>query len=85
MGQPSPGNAGLSHTESIGVRGERGEVKHLSTPRKRNQVRDSLSSGERTGKSPNRGRVSRQALRPRGCGAGLEAVAAASESYQPSC
>ncbi len=84
MGQPSPGNAGLSYTESIGVRGERGEVKHLSTPRKRNQIRDSLSSGERTGKSPNSGGVSRQALPPGGCGAGLEAVAAASESYQPS-
>ena len=84
MGQPSPGNAGLSYTEYIGVRGERGEVKHLSTPRKRNQVRDSLSSGERTGKSPNSGGVSRQALPSGSCGAGLEAVAAASESYQPS-
>ena len=31
---------------------ERGELKHLSTLRKRNQ-RDSLSSGERTGKSLN--------------------------------
>ena len=38
MGQPGPGNSGSSHTESIGVRGERGEVKHLSTPRKRNQI-----------------------------------------------
>ncbi len=82
MGQPGPGNAGSSYPEYIGVRGERGEVKHLSNPRKRNQ-RDSLSSGERTGNSLNRGRVSRQALRPRGCGASLEAVAAASESYQP--
>ena len=35
-------------------RGEPGELKHLSTRRKRNQTRDSLSSGERTGKSPNR-------------------------------
>ena len=32
--------------------GERGELKHLSTLRKRNQ-RDSLSSGERTGNSLN--------------------------------
>ena len=30
------------------------ELKHLSTWRKRNQTRDSLSSGERRGKSPNR-------------------------------
>ena len=33
------------------VRGARGELKHLSTCRKRE---DSLSSGERTGRSPNR-------------------------------
>jgi hypothetical protein len=39
MGQPGPGNAGSSRTESIGAGGERGEVKHLSTPRKRNQLR----------------------------------------------
>ncbi len=52
MGQP-----GRAHTlsltfESIGSKGERGEVKHLSTLRKRNQ-RDSVSSGERTRSSPN--------------------------------
>ena len=29
----------VSHTESIGVRGEPGELKHLSTLRKRNQPR----------------------------------------------
>ncbi len=38
MGQPGPGNSGSSYTEYIGVGGERGEVKHLSTPRKRNQI-----------------------------------------------
>ena len=38
MGQPDPGNSGSSHAEFIGVRSERGEVKHLSTPRKRNQI-----------------------------------------------
>jgi hypothetical protein len=38
MGQPNPGNSGLSRTEYIGVGSERGEVKHLSTPRKRNQI-----------------------------------------------
>jgi hypothetical protein len=37
--------------------GEPGELKHLSTPRKRE---DSLSSGERTGKSPNRAGVRRR-------------------------
>lgn len=34
--------------------GQRGELKHLSTPRKREQVSDSASSGERTRSSPNR-------------------------------
>ena len=29
----------VSHTEYIGMRGERGELKHLSTRRKRNQPR----------------------------------------------
>ena len=38
MGQPGPGNSGSSCTEYIGAGGERGEVKHLSTPRKRNQI-----------------------------------------------
>ena len=33
--------------------GQRGELKHLSTPRKREQVSDSASSGERTRSSPN--------------------------------
>ncbi len=41
-------------------RGQRGELKHLSTPRKREQVSDSASSGERTRISPN--------LRPTGRG-----------------
>jgi hypothetical protein len=38
------------HAEHIGVLGERGELKHLSTRRKREY---SLSSGERKGISPN--------------------------------
>ena len=33
--------------------GKRGELKHLSTRRSRNQARDSLSSGERNGNSLN--------------------------------
>ena len=35
-------------------RGERGELKHLSTRRRRKKTIDCRSSGERTGKSPNR-------------------------------
>ena len=38
------------HAEHIGVLGGRGELKHLSTRRKRE---NSLSSGERKGRSPN--------------------------------
>ncbi len=54
MGQPSQSNVWELHTESIGVQSERGEVKYLSTPRKKSQVRDFLSSDERKGKSLNR-------------------------------
>lgn len=39
----------------VGQGGVRRELKHLSTSRKRNQVRDLLSSGERNGESLNRG------------------------------
>lgn len=42
--------AGRPVTARFGVRGEPGELKHLSTPRNRE---DSRSSGERTGRSPN--------------------------------
>ena len=38
MGQPIQGHSWISCTEYIGVRGERGELKHLSTPRKRKQL-----------------------------------------------
>ncbi len=51
MGQP-----GWSSPVARAMREEPGEVKHLSNPRKRNR-RDSLSSGERKGKSLNRIRV----------------------------
>ena len=40
-------------TESIGVQREPGELKHLSSRRKRKKTIDSGSSGERTRKSPN--------------------------------
>ena len=47
------GNAQASLSEFIGYGGELSELKHLSSSRNRNQFRDSLSSGERTGNSPN--------------------------------
>ena len=65
MGQPGPGNAGSSWRKPGS---ERREVKHLSTSRKRNR-RDSLSSGERSGKSLNLvACISLQALCAGGCG-----------------
>ncbi len=51
MGKPARGNARAACSEHIGVRGEPGELKHLSTRRKRE---NSLSSGERKGRSLNR-------------------------------
>ena len=54
MGQPTTLKDVVSYTEYIGIRSERRELKHLSTCRKRNQVRDSPSSGERKGNSLNR-------------------------------
>ena len=48
------GKPGRGHTLSLRKGGQPRELKHLSTWRKRNQTRDSLSSGERTGKSLNR-------------------------------
>ena len=64
MGEPTRGNARVPYTEHIGIWGERGELKHLSTLRKRDY---SLSSGERKGRSLNRPRVSVKALRGLGC------------------
>ena len=49
MGQPPRRTAG---DPGVSPGGEPGELKHLSTPRSRE---DSLSSGERRGRSPNRG------------------------------
>ena len=48
MGQPNRGNSRLSCAEYIGTGSERGELKHLSSHRKRKHS-DSLSSGERNG------------------------------------
>ena len=50
MGKPARGNACAASGEPIARRGEPGELKHLSTRRRRE---DSLSSGERKGRSPN--------------------------------
>jgi hypothetical protein len=49
-GNPLVVNAPALSPEHIGWEGERGELKHLSSPRKREY---SLSSGERKGNSPN--------------------------------
>ena len=67
MGKPARGKARASCREHISARGEPGELKHLSTRRKRN---DSLSSGERKGRSLNRP----------ACRAGLEGKAETSET-----
>ena len=53
MEQSAYVNMYASYTESIGIWGEPPELKHLSRARKRNQ-RDSVSSGERNRKRPNR-------------------------------
>ena len=53
-GGTHPGKTWVLLTEHIGQWREPGELKHLSTPRKRN---DSLSSGERKGNSSNRCRL----------------------------
>ena len=50
-GETRPVEDRAQHGEHIAVLGARGELKHLSTRRKREY---SLSSGERKGRSPNR-------------------------------
>ncbi len=48
MGQPGAVNPASFRAESIGVEGKRGEVKHLSTPRNRNQAEiPSVAASER--------------------------------------
>ena len=51
MGKPTWGHAHGATGEHIACGGEPGELKHLSTRRRRD---DSPSSGERKGNSPNR-------------------------------
>jgi hypothetical protein len=53
MGKPGRSYILSFVTEYIGSKSERGELKHLSTRRNRNQFRDSVSSGERKRNSPN--------------------------------
>ena len=53
-GETHMSNPHVPYTESIGMRREPGELKHLSSRRKRKKEFDSGSSGERTRKSPNR-------------------------------
>ncbi len=62
MGQPGARNGASSVGQYITYGGAPGELKHLSTPRKR----DSLSSGERKGISPNHIHV--KAFKRCGCG-----------------
>ena len=45
----------VPHGKYIAMRREPGELKHLSSRRKRKKIFDFHSSGERNGKSPNRG------------------------------
>jgi len=53
-GETHMSNPHVPYSESIAVRGEPGELKHLSSRRKRKKIFDFQSSGERNGKSPNR-------------------------------
>ena len=48
MGKPGAANPASFRTQCIGAEGERGEVKHLSTPRNRNQSEiPSVAASER--------------------------------------
>ena len=82
MGQPASGG---TEAPSRATRGRApGELKHLSTPRKRNQ-RDSVSSGERTRRSPNLTySVAGKPMYVGGCTHRREAFAGASGSDQAS-
>ena len=62
MGQPTGRKGPVSLAEYIGQGSERGELKHLSTHRRRKKTLDSPSSGERNGKSLNRIRVIAQGV-----------------------
>jgi hypothetical protein len=72
MGKPGTSDVVSPTPEYIGCGGERGEVKHLSTRRKRKQVSDSVSSGERKRRMAKPYACdTRRGLCVRGCGAFL--------------
>jgi hypothetical protein len=52
-GNPSGVKAIYCRVSEVALQSTRSELKHLSNSRKRNQARDSLSSGERNGNSLN--------------------------------
>ena len=71
MGEPARRSACTSLGNTYLGRGQPGELKHLSTRRRRNQHRDPPSSGERKGaEAKPRSAYGRQASRPGGCRAG---------------
>ena len=55
MGKPGTGNTVSSRRESIASGSERGEVKHLSTPRKRNQIEIPLVVASERGRAQTAG------------------------------
>jgi hypothetical protein len=59
MGKPTAGNTAVSCGESIAAGSEPGEVKHLSTRRKRKQTVIPLVVASESGSSPNRFDASR--------------------------
>ena len=86
MGKPGTSDVVSPGTEYIGVGGERGEVKHLSTRRKRKQVSDSVSSGERKRRMAKPCACeTRRGLCVRCCGTFLLRSAGLGESDKPWC
>ena len=86
MGKPGTSDVVSPNAECIGVGGERGEVKHLSTRRKRKQVSDSVSSGERTRRMAKPCACdTRRGLCVRCCGAFLLSSAGEGSSEKPWC
>ena len=53
-GNPAGVKSSYLRVSEVALRGRRSELKHLSNSRKRNQARDTPSSGERNGYSLNR-------------------------------
>ena len=86
MGKPGASDVVSPASEYIGCGGERGEVKHLSTRRKRKQVSDSVSSGERKRRMAKPDACdTRRGLCVRCCGAFLLLSAERSGSDKPWC